>query len=130
MSVPRYWRNEVPRYRLQGEECALCGAKFFPARPVCKCGSTEFNVYKLAERGEIVTWTVINNAPIGFEEYVPYIVALIDLDDGYKLLSQIVDIAPEKVTAGLRVESVFRKIKTDGEEGIIQYGYKFRPIIE
>ena len=130
MSVPRYWRNEVPRYRLQGEECTQCGAKYFPARPVCTCGSTEFKPYKLAERGEVVTWTVISNAPIGFQKYVPYAVALIELEDGCKLLSQVVDISHEDITAGLKVEAVFRKIKEDGTDGIIQYGYKFRPIIE
>ena len=130
MSVPRYWRNEVPRYRLQGEECTQCGAKYFPARPVCKCGSTEFKPYKLAERGEVVTWTVISNAPIGFQKYVPYVVALIELEDGCKLLSQVVDIDPAEVVGGLKVEAVFRRIKEDGDEGIIQYGYKFRPIIE
>ena len=130
MSVPRYWRNEVPRYRLQGEECTQCGAKYFPARPVCTCGSTEFKPYKLAERGEVVTWTVIGNAPIGFEKYVPYVVALIELEDGCKLLSQVVDIDPAEISSGLRVEVVFRKIKEDGTDGIIQYGYKFRPIIE
>lgn len=130
MSVPRYWRNEVPRYRLQGEECIVCSTKYFPARPVCKCGSTEFNKYKLAEQGHVVTWTVIGNAPIGFEKYVPYIVALIELDDGCRLLSQVVDIVPEELFAGFKVEAVFRRVKEDGKEGIIQYGYKFRPIIE
>lgn len=130
MSVPRYWRNEVPRYRLQGKECNACGAKFFPARPVCKCGSTEFKDYKLSERGEIITWTVIGSAPLGFEKYLPYAVALIELEDGCKIMSQVVDIAPEEITAGLKVEAVFRKIKEDGKDGIIYYGYKFRPIIE
>jgi uncharacterized OB-fold protein len=130
MSVPRYWRNEVPRYRLQGEECVICGIKYFPVRPICKCGSTEFKDYKLAERGEVVTWTIIANAPIGFENYTPYVVALIELDDGCKLLSQVVDILPNELFSGLKVEVVFRRIKEDGKEGIIQYGYKFRPIIE
>ena len=130
MSVPRYWRNQVPRYRLQGDECTACGAKYFPARPVCKCGSTDFKAYKLAERGEVVTWTVISSAPIGFEKYVPYVVALIELEDGCRLLSQVVDIPPEDVSAGLKVEAVFRRVKEDGKDGIIQYGYKFRPIID
>jgi uncharacterized OB-fold protein len=130
MSVPRYWRNQVPRYRLQGEECAQCGAKYFPAKPVCVCGSTEFSEYKLSERGEVITWTTISSAPIGFEKYVPYVVALIELEDGCKVLSQVVDIPSVEVEAGLKVEAVFRKIKEDGPEGILQYGYKFRPIIE
>ncbi len=130
MSVPRYWRNEVPRYRLLGKACKACGAKYFPARPICTCGSTEFNDYKLSERGEVVTWTVISSAPIGFEKYVPYVVALIELEDGCRLLSQVVDIEPEEVKAGLKVEAVFRRVKEDGKDGIIHYGYKFRPVIE
>lgn len=130
MSVPRYWRNEVPRYRLQGEECCACGAKYFPARQICKCGCTDFKEYKLHKWGEVITWTVISSPPIGFEKYAPYVVALIELDDGCKLLSQVVDVTPEEVSAGLRVEAVFRKVKEDGHDGILQYGYKFRPIIE
>lgn len=129
MSVPRYWRNEIPRYRLVGEECTVCGNKYFPARPVCSCGSTEFKEYKLTETGEVVTWTVIKNAPIGFEKYTPYVVGLIELDDGIKLLSQIVDVEPDDVSSGLKVEACFRKVKEDGKTGILQYGYKFRPVV-
>lgn len=130
MSVPRYWRNEVPRYRLLGEECTACGNKYFPARPVCSCGSTEFKDYKLVETGEVVTWTVIKNAPIGFEKYTPYMVGLIELGDGVRIMSQIVDVAPEEVTARMKVEACFRKVKEDGKTGILQYGYKFRPVVE
>jgi len=131
MSVPRYWREEVPRYRLLGIECTGCGAKFFPARPVCtKCGSTEFKDHKLAEAGEVVTWTVVRNPPPGFEKYQPYVVALIELEDGMRLLSQVVDVDPEEVHAGMRVEAVFRRVTEDGSTGIIQYGYKFRPVVE
>lgn len=131
MSVPRYWREEVPRYRLLGKECMVCGARFFPARPVCTgCGSTEFKDYKLAETGEVVTWTVIRNPPTGFEKYSPYVVALLELDDGIRLLSQVVDVDPDEVHAGMRVEAVFRRVKEDGDAGIIQYGYKFRLVVE
>lgn len=130
MSVPRYWRNQVPRYRLQGEECTQCGARYFPARPICSCGSTEFKPYKLAQTGEVVTWTVIRNPPMGYEKYRPYVVALVELDDGLRLLSQVVDVDPAEVSAGLRVEAVFRRVTEDGASGIIQYGYKFRPVVD
>ncbi len=130
MSVPRYWRNEVPRYRLVGEECTACGNRYFPARPICSCGSTEFKDYQLPKRGEVVTWTVITNPPKGFEKYAPYIVGLIELEDGLTVLSQVVDIEPEDVSSGLKVEACFRRVKEDGKDGILQYGYKFRPVIE
>jgi len=130
MSVPRYWRNEVPRYRLMGEICKACGARYFPAQPVCTCGNAEFEDYKLSEAGKVVTWTVIRSPPMGYERYAPYVVALIELDDGMRLLSQVVDVDPAEVKAGMRVEAVFRKVREDGPSGIIQYGYKFRPVVE
>jgi uncharacterized OB-fold protein len=57
-------------------------------------------------------------------------VALIELDDDMRLLSQVVDVDPAEVKAGMRVEAVFRKVSEDGPSGIIQYGYKFRPVVE
>jgi hypothetical protein len=130
VSVPRYWREQIPRYRLIGKECTACGSRYFPARPVCKCGSKTFENYKISERGEIITWTVIRNAPFGYEKYAPYVVALIALDDGLKILSQVVDLDLDEVESGMRVEAVFRRVKEDGPSGILQYGYKFRPILE
>jgi uncharacterized OB-fold protein len=129
MSVPRYWRESIPRYRLLGKVCNNCGAKHFPARPVCRCGSTDFSDYKLPEDGIVLTWTVIRNPPLGFEKYQPYIVALIELTDGTRLLSQVVDVDLDEVKKGLKVEAVFRKVRENGSDGIIQYGYKFRPVI-
>jgi uncharacterized OB-fold protein len=61
---------------------------------------------------------------------VPCIVELIELEDGCRLPSQVVYITDEEVTVGLKVDAVFRKVKEDGKAGLIQYGYKFRPIIE
>jgi uncharacterized OB-fold protein len=130
MSVPRYWREEKPRYRLMGEECAKCGSKHYPKTPVCNCGSTEFKPYKLAEVGKVQSWTVIRNAPQGYERFTPYVVALIELDDGVNILSQVVDIEPDAVKAGMKVEYAFSKVTEDGQAGLLQYGYKFRPVVE
>ena len=131
MSVPRYWRETRYRYRLIGEMCTECGAIFFPRRAVClKCGSAELEEYKLKEIGTVVTWTTIRNPPEGYEKYAPYIVALVELDDGVMVLTQVVDIEQGEMKTGMRVEAVFRKVKEDGSSGIIEYGFKFRPIIE
>ncbi len=131
MSVPRYWRERKYRYRLIGERCSRCGAIHFPRTSVCKgCGSTELEECKLAETGKVVTWTVVRNPPDGYEKYTPYVVALVELDDGVRVMSQLVDVEPGEVKGGMRVEAAFRRIKEDGSSGIIEYGYKFRPMIE
>jgi hypothetical protein len=131
MSVPRYWRESKYRYRLIGQMCAPCGSIWFPRSGVCSaCGSDDLEDVKLAETGRVVSWTVVRNPPAGYMEYAPYLVALVELDDGVRVLSQLVDVEPVKVETGMRVEAAFRRVKVDGNSGIIEYGYKFRPIIE
>jgi uncharacterized OB-fold protein len=75
----------------------------------------------------VFSFTVIRVAPEGFETFTPYIVGLIMLDEGVKVTSQIVDCDIEDVYIGMPVESCFRKLRTDGKDGIICYGFKFRP---
>ena len=60
----------------------------------------------------------------------PTLVALIELDDGVQILSQVVDVEPEAVKVGMKVEYAFRKVTEDGQAGLLQYGYKFRPVVE
>lgn len=131
MSVPRYWREIKYRYRLIGERCIRCGSLYYPRRAICpRCGSRELEEYQLRDRGRVISWTVIRNPPKDYEKFAPYVVALVELDDGVRILTQLVDIEPEEVKAGMRVEATFRRIREDGTSGIIEYGYKFRPQIE
>lgn len=130
MSVPRYWRETKYRYRLIGEKCKGCGSVFFPRNVVClDCGSREMEELGLGDSGNVVTWTVVRSSPAGYEKYVPYVIALVELDSGARVLSQLVDVEPEHVKAGIRVEAAFRRVREDGDSGIIEYGYKFRPVI-
>ena len=131
MSVPRYWRESKYRYRLIGQMCAPCGTIEFPRGGVCSaCGSDNLDEFKLSEKGKVVSWTVVRNPPQGYLEFAPYVVALVELDDGIRILTQLVDVAPIKVKTDMRVEAAFRRVRVDGSSGIIEYGYKFRPIIE
>ncbi|MCW3991370.1 MAG: Zn-ribbon domain-containing OB-fold protein [Candidatus Bathyarchaeota archaeon] len=131
MSVPRYWRETKYRYRLVGEMCTECGNVVFPRGAVCSgCGSSDLEEVNLRETGKVVTWTVVRNPPAGYEKYSPFVVGLVELDDGVRVLSQIVDVELDEVETGMRVEAAFRRVKEDGPSGIIEYGYKFRPVIE
>jgi uncharacterized OB-fold protein len=57
----------------------------------------------------------------------PYTIALVKLEEGPLLTAQLTDVANEEVEIGMPVEMVTRKLSTQGEEGLIIYGYKFRP---
>lgn len=84
----------------------------------------------LSRLGEIYSYSTMYNAPKGFEDQKPYTVALIKMDDGPMLTAQLTDVDHDQVQIGLRVEMVTRKLREDGSEGQIIYGYKFRPLLE
>lgn len=83
----------------------------------------------LSGRGVIYSYTLMYNVPQGFEEQKPYTVALVKLDEGPMVTAQLTDVDSQTVTIGMRVEMVTRKLREDGDEGQIIYGYKFRPIL-
>lgn len=129
MSSPRYWREIPQRYRYEASTCTGCGRVHFPPRPVCpKCGSRESTPSKLAEEGTIVSYTIIHVAPTPFQDQAPYAMAVVETDDGARLLTQITDCDEASLKTGTRVRIAFRKIQEEGKSGIICYGYKFVPV--
>ena len=131
MAVPRFWRELPSRYNLIGTKCGSCGTVDFPPRVVCpKCGRRSvgrMQKLKLAGKGTVVSFTIIHDAPEAFELMKPYVLAIVELDEGARVTSQIIDVENEQVKIGMRVESAFRKLGSEGEAGVIHYGYKFRP---
>ena len=128
METSRHWRLKSQRYNLVGEECDNCGTKLFPPRDVClECEAPAKELFTFTGLGEVYSHTTIYDAPAGFEEFAPYTVALVKLAEGPLVTAQLTDIDPDEVEIGQEVEMVTRKMRTDGAEGMIVYGYKFRP---
>jgi uncharacterized OB-fold protein len=102
----------------------------FPPRDICpECGQEARQPYNFSGHGEIFSYTTIFEPPAGFEEYAPYTVALVKLDEGPIVTAQLTDLGNEPVEIGMPVEMVTRRLRQDGDErGILVYGYKFRPI--
>ena len=91
--------------------------------------SGQFGHVTMTGRGEVYSFTTMYNVPKGFEEQKPYSVALIKLDDGPMVTAQLTDVDSPDIKIGMRVEMVTRKLREEGEEGQIIYGYKFRPVL-
>jgi len=130
--VVRTWRHISERYNLIGVKCKNCGTVYFPSRVLCpKCRrKTQMEEIKLSGKGKVYTYSVVHTPPKEFEKIAPYIIAIVELEEGPKVTAQIVDCDKDKIYIGMQVEAVFRRIKEDGEDGIISYGYKFRPVKE
>lgn len=126
--LPLLWRKTKERYNLIGSRCETCNAHYMPSRSICpKCRRKGRLVdHKFSGRGKIYSYTIIRVAPSGYEYYVPYALAIIDLEEGARITGQLVDIAPEDVRVGQEVELAFRKLHEDNPEGLITYGFKFR----
>ena len=84
---------------------------------------------KLSGRGKVVTYTVIHDAPKDFDMMKPYVLAIVEMEEGLRMTSQVIDVDPSEVKIGMPVETAFRKLGEEGAAGVIHYGYKFRPAL-
>jgi len=124
----RYWREIPQRYRLEAGQCEKCGAIWFPPRLVCKqCGNRSFKTIRLPEEGVVKTFTVIRVPPTDFADQTPYAIGVVELSNGVAVQCQIGDCSPDELKTGMPVRIEFRKVKEEGEAGIICYGYKAVP---
>jgi len=117
MEVARHWRTRNQRYGLVGEVCESCGKKIFPPRDICPdCEAPAKTPYTFSGLGEVYSYSTVYHAPEGYEDTIPYTVALADIE-------------PQQVSIGMPVEMTTRKVRQEGDLGVIVYGYKFRPIV-
>jgi uncharacterized OB-fold protein len=131
MEISRHWRLKQQRYSLVGEVCPHCETKIFPPRDICPhCSQEAKTAYTFSGKGEVFSYTTIYDPPAGYEAYVPYTVALVKLEEGPMITAQLTDVDNSKVSIGMPVEMVTRRLREDGDKGVILYGYKFRPLLE
>lgn len=129
MSPARVWRERGARLRLEGARCRKCNRIFYPPKPSCPyCGFRETERVDLPKRGRVVSWSIENIVPEGYRVEAPVILALIELENGVKVLSTLTDVDPENLYEGMEVEAVLRRLWVEGTEGLIVYGIKFTPI--
>ncbi len=130
MNIATAWRTKRQRYSLVGEVCPDCHQAIFPPRDVCPhCSEPAGPAHVMSGRGEVFSFTKMYNVPEGFESQRPYTVALVKLDEGPMVTAQLTDMNDEEVNIGMRVEMVTRKLRAEGDDGQIVYGYKFRPVL-
>ena len=129
----RGWRNSRQQLRLEGEICRSqkChDKKIFPPRDICPdCGQEAKEPYQFSGRGTVYSVTKVIDAPSGHEHNAPYPMALVKLEEGPTLTSQLTDLGNQIPEINMPVEMVTRKLSSDGDKGVINYGYKFRPPI-
>jgi hypothetical protein len=111
--------------RLVMQTCPHCGTVSFPPKPWCiECGSRDIDWAEVGPGGTVYSYTVSRSVAMnwpGWQEQLPVVLALVDVDRGARMYAQLVDCPPEEVSIGMRLEAVFVPL---GEEVTIP---KFRP---
>lgn len=124
MELARHWRLRHARYRLEGSRHTHSGEIAFPAQT-----GADWTAYQLSGRGTVLTYAVIHQPPAGHAGEVPYVVAVVQLAEGPRVTAQLTDCDAAEVTMGMDVEMVTRLLEDMGDDGLLVYGYKFRPLI-
>jgi hypothetical protein len=106
-----FW-DATKEHRLTFQRCRLCGTRVFYPRDICP-GPQCFGVGTLeweesTGNGRVYSYTIsYQPAHPSFADDVPYVIAIIDLDEGWRMVSNIVNIDPKEVQVGMKVEVVW-----------------------
>lgn len=119
----RFW-DGAREGKLLVQTCRDCDAKiFFPRRQCSECWSENLDWIEASGKGEVYAFSITyEGVEKAFEEDLPIVLAWIDLPEGIRMQTNIVDCDPDTVEIGQQVEVVFKRAT---DEITIPY---FRPV--
>ncbi|EHB50339.1 protein of unknown function DUF35 [Mycolicibacterium rhodesiae JS60] len=108
LSAP-FWAAAA-EHRLVAPRCNATGRYFFPPeRCVPGTASTDWEYADSAGTGTVYTYTVVYR-PVSPDFEAPYVIAVVDIDEGWTMMTNIVDCGPEDVQVGMRVRVTYLDI--------------------
>ncbi|RLF45866.1 transcriptional regulator [Thermococci archaeon] len=118
MKVVKTFLDDIERGKLIGNKCNNCGQIMLPPRKFClKCGKSNLEEIELTGKGKIDVFTVIHVPPPFMKDKAPYVVAIVEMDEGPKIMGRLIDInpeEPEKIKSGMKVE--FRSLEENDKK--------------
>lgn len=125
--APRQGRDDTPHWlaaragRLVLPYCERCGRFEWPARATCAVCDSPLVWRECAGTGTLLTWSVVHRAPSPeWAAQTPYVVAIVELDEGARFMSNMVDCDPAELACGQRVRARFVET-TDPELGLVVF---------
>ncbi len=106
-----FWEG-CKRGELLVQKCQDCQAfNFYPKLYCAECLSSNLEWVRACGKGKVYSYmTVYAFQPSEFAEDVPYVVAIVELDEGVRMMSNVIGCQPEEVRCDIRVEVVFEKV--------------------
>ena len=102
-------------HKLLLQKCIHCESYIFYPRAFCpECLSQDLEWVESSGEGTIYSYTIIYHSPIReFEHLVPYIIAIIELKEGVRIMSNIVHCKPAEIHVGMTVHVIFEEVSKD-----------------
>lgn len=109
-----FWEG-VNDGRLLVKRCNACGEHHFYPRPFCPhCWSADVEWFEASGRATLYTWSVVyNNDLPPFNERLPYVAALVDLAEGPRMMTNIVDCPFDRLVADMPLEVVYEQVSDE-----------------
>lgn len=109
-----YWEG-TRQNELRYQVCGACGEVVFHARSICPYCLSEDVPYRVSSGwGSVYSFTVLHRAPnAAYAEKIPYVLAIVALDEGFHLFTELVNCDQETLEIGLRVHVVFERVSAD-----------------
>jgi uncharacterized OB-fold protein len=106
-----YW-DAARSHQLVFQRCQRCGHAWHPPMPICpECHASDFTWQPAAGGGIVYTYTVVQHATHpSFADRVPYVVAVVELDEGPRIICNVLRCAPDAVRCGMRVSIDFEDV--------------------
>jgi uncharacterized OB-fold protein len=120
-----FW-EAAKQHKLMIQTCSGCGLKIFYPRKYCpNCWSSNLAWYEASGKGEVFSYSItMAGVEERFSEDLPYVLALVDLEEGIRMMTNIVDCKPEEVFVGMKVEVTFRDITDEFSLPMFRLGQK------
>lgn len=107
-----FW-NGLKQNKLLIQRCSGCATLRHPPRPMCaQCRSLEWEPIEASGRGTVYSYVMPHQPRVPFFDY-PYIVVLVELEEGVRLVSNLTDIDPAEVEVGMPVQLYFQTYDND-----------------
>jgi len=108
----RPWWEALQRHELYVQKCRDCGdLRYHPRAQCTSCLSPRTEWVRCSGRGTLYTFTATyQNQSAGFRESLPYIMAWVELEEGVKMLTNLVECRPEEAKIGMPVEVVYEDV--------------------
>ncbi len=109
-----YWKS-LSKHTAKMQKCEVCGQFRFPPAPTCyHCGKAGGNWETISGKGKIYSWIVVHH-PVDkrLAKDVPFVVALVELREGSRVVGRLIGCSNDEIKAGLPVRAVYDDVDNE-----------------